>query len=590
MIGEISVAWVRDDTLRSEISASRLTAPLLAAGLMLILAGTFLLKLRHLDHTALQHWDESFHAVVAQNVWKHPFTPTLIDAPYLPYDATNWGENHVWLHKPILPFWQIALSFVVLGVNTLALRLPSALLSTGAAWLTYLIGKDLLDRRAAFVAAVLQAISPFLLKLVHGYQFADHVDVALLFWVEVGVYFLVRSLRTGYWCHVLLAGAAQGLAFLCKSYPAAIIFGVALTAWLMPICRMGTRSECKISSGRLLGLLAASVVVAGPWVVYCVINFPDEFWHEHALVWMHLHDNVENWGAPWDRVVFDYLIAIYGVFYTPILVAAVVLAGKALAERHRGLLLIFAWALGVLLPHVFATSKTPSATLLAMPAMFLLLGCLISEACRGDCWPLVALTAILGASILFPALVREPGHGYPRSPGFALVMKQSMWVVYHVVGALAAAVLVAVACLFARPRLPPSWSWLAVGLRVTATVASIVALAWLADRTVRAAWGVTSNASRSDPFSVDAGRFAREQLPENAVLLCEIRKGHEHLTTMFYADRTCYPMPRENVAKMARRIIQAGGEPFIVSRRTLPLPSVHANEELRLNVYRWQEP
>src|ERR1700676_3448114 len=135
----------------------------------LILLGTFLLKLRHLDHTGLTRWDEVFHAVVAQNVLKHPLKPTLVDVPYLPYDMTKWGENHVWLHKPILPFWQIALSFALLGVNTFALRLPSAILSTAAAWLTYLIGKELLDRRAALIAAALQAINPFLLTLVQGY-------------------------------------------------------------------------------------------------------------------------------------------------------------------------------------------------------------------------------------------------------------------------------------------------------------------------------------------------------------------------------------------------------------------------------------
>ena len=67
-----------------------------------------------------------FHAVVAQNVLKHPLRPTLVDTPYLPFDTTKWGENHAWLHKPILPFWQIALSFAVLGVNTFALRLPSS--------------------------------------------------------------------------------------------------------------------------------------------------------------------------------------------------------------------------------------------------------------------------------------------------------------------------------------------------------------------------------------------------------------------------------------------------------------------------------
>jgi 4-amino-4-deoxy-L-arabinose transferase len=120
-----------------------------------VLLATLGLKFRNLDHTGLTHWDEVFHAVVARNVLKHPLKPTLIDTPCLPYDYKKWQDNHVWLHKPILPFWQIALSFALFGVDTFALRLPSALLSTGAAWLTYLIGKELLDRRAALLAAAI---------------------------------------------------------------------------------------------------------------------------------------------------------------------------------------------------------------------------------------------------------------------------------------------------------------------------------------------------------------------------------------------------------------------------------------------------
>ena len=110
---------------------------------------------------------------------------------------------------------------------------------------------------------------------------------------------------------------------------------------------------------------------------------------------MHLYKNVEGWGAPWDRVVFDYLIAIYGVFYTPVVVAALAMLGKTIAGRHMGLWLSYAWILGVMTPHLYAVSKTPSATVIAMPACFMLLGCLVAEASRGKVEPLAALAGIL---------------------------------------------------------------------------------------------------------------------------------------------------------------------------------------------------
>jgi 4-amino-4-deoxy-L-arabinose transferase-like glycosyltransferase/DNA-directed RNA polymerase subunit RPC12/RpoP len=548
----------------------------------LVLLATFALKLRNLDHTALTRWDEVFHAIVAQNLLKHPLQPTLIDAPFLPYSSKNWHENHVWLHKPILPLWQIALSFAALGVDTLALRFPAVLLSTAAAWLTFLIGKRLFDSRTALVAASLQALSPFLMKLVHGYQFADSIDLALLFWVEVGIYFLVRALPTGRWRYVLLAGVAQGLAFLCKSYLAAIIFGIALTAWLLPLCRLAKRADCRIGPAALLGLLGATLVTVAPWLGYCASEYPEEFWHEHAQVWRHLNTNVENWAAPWDRVVFDYLIAMYGVFYTPILVALVALLGKLAVQRPLGLWLVYAWGLGVVLPHLGAVTKTPSATVLALPAFFLLLGHLIAEAWRGERWPLAALTGVLVMCVLVPAVINPPGHGYPQPRVVAGVMWQSLWVIDHVAGALL------IAWILTRRCLSPGSAPLRRDLRLAALAFSACVLAWLGSETVRASWDITS-ADVNDPVCEAVGEFAREKLSENGVLLWDERRGDEHLATMFYAGRTCYALEGMDPDVKARQIIQAGGIPYVVSYRRLPFSSVLTTGARGPTIYRWEK-
>src|SRR4029079_6525281 len=119
--------------------------------LAVILVSSLLLKLHHLDHLALKGLDESFHAIVAKNLLKHPLVPTLIERPYL--RAADWQSEHIWLHKPVLPLWQIAISFLIAGTNTLALRLPSALLSTAAVWITFGLGRDLFDKTAGLIAA-----------------------------------------------------------------------------------------------------------------------------------------------------------------------------------------------------------------------------------------------------------------------------------------------------------------------------------------------------------------------------------------------------------------------------------------------------
>lgn len=562
----------------TEIVAAGPGRPWLGLVLGVILLAAFLLNLRHLDHTALTRWDEVYHALVAQNLVKHPLKPTLVDVPYLPYVKTKWGENHVWLHKPTLPLWQIALSFAILGIDTFALRLPSAILSIGAAWVTYLIGKEILDRRAAFLAAALQALNPFLVRLVQGYQFADHIDIALLFWVEVGMYFLLRALRTGLWRDLVLAGVAQGLAFLCKSYLAGIIFGIALTAWLLPYCSLGRRADCRMSPRRLLALLGVSVMVVAPWQVYCLVNYADEFWHEHAQIWLHLSSNIENWQAPWDRLVFDYMIGIHGVFYGPAILAGAVLIGKAVAQQHAGTWLLYAWALGVLCPHLFAVTKTPSATLLALPPLLLLLGSLASEAWRGDGASLAALVGVLAMSLLFPAVVKNPGHGYPNPRVFGAIMMQSLWVVGQVMGAL---ILTALYCLIINRRPLHRYVYRA------AFIFALAMFLWLGSEHVRAAWRLTET-NAADPICLHVGDFARRQLPDNAVLLCEERRGDEHLATMFYADRTCYPLSTNSMDVTARLILQAGGIPYIVTRQNMPFAVVHVSPGFGPTIYRWE--
>jgi 4-amino-4-deoxy-L-arabinose transferase-like glycosyltransferase len=564
-------------------STWKIVLPLLL--LAAILWATFVLKLNNLDHSALTQWDEAHHAIVAQNVLKHPFKPTLIDVPYLPYDHKKWGDNHVWLHKPILPFWQVALSFAILGVNAFALRLPAAILSTAAAGLTYLIGKELFDRRTGLIAAVLQAVNPFLMTLVQGYQFADNIDVALLFWIEVAVYFLTLAMRTGSWRFLALAGVGQGMAFLCKSYLAGIVLGIALTAWLLPVCRLTFSPEAapKFGLSRVLGLLATTALTVAPWLVYCAISYPVEFFHEEAQIRRHLTFNVENWGAPWDRVAFDYLIAIYGVFYTPVLMAAFALVGIAVARRHAGLWLMYAWGFGVWIPHFFAATKTPSATTIAIPAFLLLLGYLIAESSRGERWSLTALTAILFMSIVLPAVVKNPGHGYPSSRAFGGVLRQAPWVIYHVAGAFALVGIISVAWLVLRRR----FAFLSRSARVISTAFCVGVLILLAGQTVVAAWRVTDQ-DLNDPVSVEVGTFAREHLPENAVLLCEEKKGYEHLVIMFYADRTCYALAGKDRDDLAERIIQADGIPYVVSVRRLPFVPVHICEKRGPTVYLWR--
>jgi 4-amino-4-deoxy-L-arabinose transferase-like glycosyltransferase len=548
--------------------------------LMPILLASLVLNTHRIGHPGLHYFDESFHAIVARNLLKHPLKPTLIDAPYLSYDATHWGENHVWLHKPILPLWTIAGSFALLGVNTTALRLPSALLGTGAVALTFLIGRSLFDRRTGLIAAGLQAINPAITMLVQGYLFSDHVDVALLFWVEVGVYCLVRAMRSGSWPDVLAVGVAQGLAYLSKSYLAALLTGLAATVWLLPKVGLISKDDSKLKARHLVGLVAATLATVAPWTIHCALNFPVEFAHEHGYVFTHLGSGVENWGGPWDRLYFDYLITLYQGFYTPIIVAGVVLLGSAIVTRRISLWFLYAWLFGVLGPHAVAASKTPSATLIAMPAGFLLLAHLMLEGWRGRPRVLATWTTIMLIGVVWPATIARFGRGYPDPPQFAGVMLQATWVIKHVAVALAVVVAVELLGWWKGRSLATPWTR---GVRLVALAATLI----LGTRVAISAWGVTEG-TENNPFVAELVDFARDRLPGEAVLLFDGPDLGEHQLTMFLLDRTCYQLQGRSADDVARAVREAGGIPFVVTAEARSWPRRFATRRDPRALYEWQ--
>jgi len=204
----------------------------LAAGLVLaaVLAVGFHLRLRAADHRYLSQWDEAYHALVAKHLTSHPLRPTLYDDPILPYDYRSWTDGHVWLHKPPMALWLMAAALAVAGDDEPVIRLPSVVLGTLSILLTFLIAVALWGPAGTvpgLVAALLQALNPLFVRLVSGTVPTDHVDVVLVFLVELTVWLGIVATRTGRASHTVLAGVALGLGFLTKSV-VALVAAVAL--------------------------------------------------------------------------------------------------------------------------------------------------------------------------------------------------------------------------------------------------------------------------------------------------------------------------------------------------------------------------
>ncbi len=535
--------------------------------LICILIASAVLVLQNLGHSGITYWDEGFHAVVARNLTKHPLKFTLYDQPWLPYNYKGWGENHIWLHKPPVAMWTIWLSHLIFGINTFALRLPSAISLVVTTWLAFRIASDLFDKRAGLIAAFLQAFNPFLFESIHGYRYSDHIDIALLLWVQVSCWFLLRAIRTGKRKNYILSGVAMGVAYLSKSYLALITFGIALVVWAVSwyTGRGNTARKIKISD---VGLqLLAAIATVAPWVIYCLIYYRKEFLWEHKRVLDHLNTDVESWGASWDRPLFDYMPLFYPVFYAALVAAVLCLIVVLFRRWELAELFVLAWGIGVIVPHTLAETKTPSATMIAVPPLLMCLAAVISRAWQRRDWiytaiwmaGMLVITIISGGRTLVKS--RDQFDGLKK---FAPFIQTNFWIVEQLIGFGVLLAIFAGVHMLVRHRNLQRWMWL--GLRTTALIIAL----FYAGRYVQAAYRVTERNSQVPLYEVSGQRLHRE-MPENACFFLDDERVGAHFDLMYYADRSTYQIynkhmkePRDfkNQAEIAR---EAGAIPYLFS-------------------------
>ena len=328
-----------------------------------ILLAALILRADAANQRSLHVWDESFHALVAKNLIAAPLRPVLYRTPAVPYDRHDWMANHVWLHKPPAALWLMAGSMRLFGTNEIALRVPSVVLSALSVWLTFLIAGQLLTARVALLAAAFQAVNGFLISLAAGRRVADHIDTALIFFVELAVFLAIVFTRSRQWPWLLLAGASVGAGLLTKSWPALVVLPVAFVCFAM-----ATRVRCALAWSA--AMLAAAAVVAGPWTLYTWSRFPAEAADASSYTLLHLSTAVEQHRTAWWTYLAD-LPRFFGEL-TPIGLA---LGAAAIAATGRGAerRLLFVW---IAVPYVvfsLVATRLPAYVMIAAPAIFILL-------------------------------------------------------------------------------------------------------------------------------------------------------------------------------------------------------------------------
>lgn len=141
----------------------------------------------------------------------------------------RWGDGHIFINKPPLVVWPVALSFYLAGVGERTDRLPSAIAGAALAGVVYLFGSRLLGPWTGLLAAALLATCrPWLFR--HGAREGVGEPLfCLLLTVALLLYLRYRS--TGR--HAWLGGAcaAAALAALVKGVFSPAILGAVTAVW-----------------------------------------------------------------------------------------------------------------------------------------------------------------------------------------------------------------------------------------------------------------------------------------------------------------------------------------------------------------------
>ena len=323
----------------------------------------------------LNIWDEQFHALVAKNMIHFPFKPMLYANPVLPFLDNSWIFGDIWLHKQPLFLWQMALSMKIFGVNTLAMRLPSALMSAVVIYFIYRIGKITINKQVGFYGAVLFAMSYFTLEMVSGYYHTDHNDIAFLFYMAASIWCWVEyeSASGKRKRNFLIAiGVFSGCAVLVKWLTGLLVF----SGWGLTILAIKEKRKIKKNYIDLLFAFTISILVFLPWQLYIFSAFPEVSKMEFKHMSSHFNEVIEGHGG---TAMYHLAITnlLYGISYIFIVIALLAWWPSIKNKVYR--LALFTYVIAVYVFFTLAATKMIAFTYCISFLLFLSFGNLLDK-------------------------------------------------------------------------------------------------------------------------------------------------------------------------------------------------------------------
>lgn len=311
----------------------------------------------------LYDWDEQYHALVAKNMIKDPFTPMLYAEPMLPVDTSDWSANHIWLHKPPFFLWIIAISIKIFGATPFAVKLPSILLSSLMIPAIYFMMKRISGERSAWIAALLMAAHSYSIQLVSGFRNTDHNDVIFSALILFTFWSWVKYTDTKHYRDAIITGVLIGCAVLVKWMPGILVF----LPWGLWMLTKENRTQKKQWAHLLAAFISALIIVL-PWYIHIHSEFPEEAAHEMNYNLLHFTIPIEGHDGPW-YFHFDALRELLGWTLAIFTLPGLFLLATQDRKQPRGLYIVIA----VVLFFVFYSLAKTKMPLFMLPLIPLLL-------------------------------------------------------------------------------------------------------------------------------------------------------------------------------------------------------------------------
>ena len=206
--------------------------------LLFIFAAIYILG--NIGTGSLTTWDEAVYANISKEILKTNSWLILYE------------NGNAWIDKPPIYFSLTALFYKLLGVNELAARLPSGLFGLATVMLLYIFIKEIVDRNAAVLSALLLLAMPHYLHLAK----MGMLDVSLTFFIVLMIYFFWKGEENPVF--LFWSGIAFGAAYFTKGFASFLgLFIIGLYALFAQKLRLLFRRQF------ILGILISLALIAG---------------------------------------------------------------------------------------------------------------------------------------------------------------------------------------------------------------------------------------------------------------------------------------------------------------------------------------